>query len=188
MALKLLSLPREVGTHPETGKPIMAGFGRFGPYLSHDGGYASLETPEDVFTVGLNRAVTVIAEKKSKGGKPRGAQALKELGKAPGSDTVIKVMNGRYGPYVSDGKTNATLPRELDPMSVELEQAIELIAARAAKGGPKKKPKKTAKKPAAKGTSPEAKKPAAKKTKKAKTTTKKAAKASPKPAKTPVAS
>ena len=84
-ALRLLSLPREVGLHPETGKPIMAGFGRFGPYLSHDGAYASLETPEDVFTVGLNHAVTLLAERKAKGGRgPRGGQALKELGAHPG--------------------------------------------------------------------------------------------------------
>jgi len=139
MALKLLSLPREVGVHPETGKPIMAGFGRFGPYLQHDGGYASLDSPEDVFTVGINRAVTVLAERKAKGGGPRrGGQALKELGAHPESGAPIKVMKGKYGPYVSDGKLNATLPQGSDPISVTMEEAVALLAARAAKGPAKK--------------------------------------------------
>ena len=119
MALKLLALPREVGIHPETGKPIMAGFGRFGPFLQHDGAYASLETPEDVFTVGINRAVTVLAERKAKGGGPRrGGQALKELGAHPESGAPVKVMKGKYGPYVSDGKLNATLPQGFRSRSV----------------------------------------------------------------------
>ena len=161
LAVKLLSLPREVGLHPESGKPIVAGFGRYGPYVAHAGAYASLETPEDVFTVGLNRAVTLIAERKSKGGRPRGAQALKELGKAPDSDAMIRVLKGRYGPYVSDGTTNATLPNGIDPMSVELDQALELIAVRAAKG-PVKKKKKAAKKAATKPKKAAKKKPAAK--------------------------
>jgi DNA topoisomerase-1 len=159
MAVKLLSLPREVGIHPESGKPILAGFGRFGPFVSHDGSYASLEMPEDVFTVGLNRAVTLIAERKEKGGRPRGAQALKELGKAPDSDAIIRVLKGRYGPYVSDGKINATLPNDIDPMSVELPQALELLAARAAKG-PVKKKRKAVKKKAKSATGSATKKPA----------------------------
>jgi DNA topoisomerase-1 len=139
-ALRLLSLPREVGLHPETEKPIMAGFGRFGPYLSHDGAYASLETPEDVFTVGLNHAVSLLAERKAKGSRgPRGGQALKELGAHPQSGAPIKVMKGRYGPYVTDGSVNATLPRDSDPTSVTLEEAVELIAARVEKGPVKKK-------------------------------------------------
>src|SRR5882762_7311409 len=139
-ALRLLSLPREVGLHPESGKPIMAGFGRFGPYLSNDGTYASLETPEDVFTVGLNHAVTLLAERKAKGGRgPRGGQALKELGAHPHSGAPIKVMKGRYGPYVTDGSVNATLPRDSDPASVTLEDAVQLLAARVEKGPVKKK-------------------------------------------------
>ena len=118
----------------------MAGFGRFGPYLSYEGGFASLETPEDVFTVGLNHAVTLLAERKAKGGRgPRGGQALKELGAHPVSGAPIKVMKGRYGPYVTDGSVNATLPRDSDPMSVTLEDAVELIAARVEKGPGKKK-------------------------------------------------
>ncbi|HEY4264091.1 MAG TPA: type I DNA topoisomerase [Micropepsaceae bacterium] len=160
-ALQLLSLPREVGVHPETGKPIMAGFGRFGPYLSHDGAYASLETPEDVFTVGINRAVTLLAERKEKGGRgPRGSQALKELGAAPGGGAPIKVMKGRYGPYVTDGKVNATLPRDSDPVSVTLEEALALIAARAEKGPAKKKGRGSTA-PAAKAKAPAGKKKAA---------------------------
>ncbi len=155
-ALKLLALPREVGTHPETGKPIMAGFGRFGPFLQHDGGYASLESPEDVFTVGINRAVTVLAERKAKGGGPRrGGQALKELGAHPQSGAPVKVMKGKYGPYVSDGTVNATLPQDSDPASVTMEEAVVLLAARAAKGPAKKK--QGAKKAKA-ATSPKAKK------------------------------
>ena len=138
-ALRLLSLPREVGLHPENGKPIMAGFGRFGPYISHEGAYASLESPEDVFTVGLNRAVTLLAERKEKGGRgPRGSQALKDLGAHPESGSAVKVMKGRYGPYVTDGKINATLPRDSDPNSVTMDEAVALLAARAEKSPAKK--------------------------------------------------
>jgi DNA topoisomerase I len=147
MAVKLLSLPREVGPHPETGKMITANFGRFGPYIAHDGKYASLESPEDVFDIGINHAVTVLAEKKAKGGR-RGPQALKELGNDP-EGHPIKVMKGRYGPYVTDGSNNATIPNADDPESVTLEQALALIAERVAKGGGKKKKKSPAKKPAA---------------------------------------
>ncbi|MGZ5929028.1 MAG: topoisomerase C-terminal repeat-containing protein, partial [Rhizomicrobium sp.] len=163
LAVKLLSLPREVGAHPEDGKMITANFGRFGPYVAHDGKYASLESPEDVFEIGLNHAVTVLAEKKAKGGGRRGPQALKELGQ-DGDGNTIKVLKGRYGPYVSDGDVNATIPESHDPMEVTLEQALALIAERAAKGGGKKKKKKAAPKPKveAKPAKP-AKKPAAKK-------------------------
>jgi DNA topoisomerase-1 len=143
-ALRLLSLPREVGKHPETGNPITANFGRYGPYVAHDGQYASLDSPDEVFTVGLNRAVSVLAEKKSKGRAPRGAQALKELGADPTSGATVKLMRGRYGPYVSDGTTNATV-RDSDPLSVTLEQALGLLAERAAKGAPRKKNGRTAK-------------------------------------------
>ncbi len=148
-ALRLLSLPREVGLHPETQKPIVANFGRFGPYILHDGMYANLENEEDVFTIGLNRAVTVLAEKKANP-KSRFAQskALKELGAHPESKAVVKVMSGRYGPYITDGDTNANVPKGSDPQSVTLEQAVELLRARAEMGGGKKKKKKSAKAPA----------------------------------------
>jgi DNA topoisomerase-1 len=139
-ALRLLSLPREIGLHPETGKPIVANFGRFGPYILHDGVYANLESDDEVFTIGLNRAVTVLAEKKA---NPRRRfnepKALKELGEHPDSKAMVKVMSGRYGPYVTDGETNATLPKGSDPQATTLEQAVELLRARAEQGGGKKK-------------------------------------------------
>ncbi|HEY2883788.1 MAG TPA: type I DNA topoisomerase [Rhizomicrobium sp.] len=138
LALKLLSLPREVGLHPETGKMITANFGRFGPYVAHDGKYASLDSPEEVFTVGLNRAVTVIAEKKANPRSSRGSHALKELGN-DANGTAIKLMKGRYGPYVTDGTINATVPDSDDPLAITLEQATALLAERAAKNGGKKK-------------------------------------------------
>ena len=144
LAVKLLSLPREVGAHPEDGKMITANFGRFGPYIAHDGKYASLESPEDVFEIGLNHAVTVLAEKKAKGGGRRGPQALKELGN-DSEGHPIKVMKGRYGPYVTDGSTNATIPNGDEPENVTLEQALALIAERVAKAGPGKKKKAPAK-------------------------------------------
>jgi DNA topoisomerase-1 len=148
-AVKLLSLPREVGPHPEDGKTITANFGRFGPYVAHDGKYASLESPDDVFTIGLNHAVTLLAEKKARGGGRRGPQALKELGQDAGGNS-IRVLKGRYGPYVSDGETNATIPEGSDPMEVSLEQALALIAERTAKAGGKKKKSKAAARPATK--------------------------------------
>jgi DNA topoisomerase-1 len=138
LALKLLALPREVGPHPEDGKKISANFGRFGPYVAHDGIYASLPSPEDVFEIGLNHAVTLLAEKKAKGPGRRGAQTLKDLGAAP-DGKPIKVLKGKFGPYVSDGETNATLPEGTEPDTVTMEQALALIAERAAKGGKKKK-------------------------------------------------
>ena len=149
MPMKLLSLPRTVGIHPESGKPITANFGRFGPYVAHDGMYASLEASQDVFDVGLNRAVDLIAEKKNNPRGRRGPQALKELGNDP-SGTPIKLMKGRFGPYVTDGTTNATVQNSDDPESVTLEQALALIADRAAKGGGKKKKAKPAPKAKAK--------------------------------------
>jgi DNA topoisomerase-1 len=111
--------------------------------------YANLENEEDVFTIGLNHAVTVLAEKKANP-KSRFAQskALKELGPHPESKAVVKVMSGRYGPYITDGDTNANVPKGSDPQSVTLEQAVELLRARAEMGGGKKKKRKTAKAPA----------------------------------------
>jgi DNA topoisomerase I len=143
LALKLLALPREVGKHPETGEPITANFGRFGPYVAHNGQYASLDSPDDVFTIGINHAVTVLAEKKAKSRPRGGPEALKELGKNAEGE-LVKLMRGRYGPYVSDGSTNATLPKDADPLTVTLEQALVLIADREAQGGGKKKKAKKA--------------------------------------------
>ncbi|MHA7970711.1 type I DNA topoisomerase [Rhizobium sp. CAU 1783] len=151
-ALALLSLPRDVGQHPETGKMISAGLGRYGPFVLHDGTYANLESIEDVFSIGLNRAVTVLAEKQSKGPGGRGrtaAAALKEVGEHPDGG-AITVRDGKYGPYINWAKVNATLPKGKDPQSVTLEEALAMIAEKAGKSGgkttkAKKAPAKTAK-------------------------------------------
>jgi len=153
-ALALLSLPRDVGKHPESGKMISAGLGRYGPFVLHDGTYANLESIEDVFSIGLNRAVSVIAEKQSKGKAGRNGgtpAALKDLGEHPAGGGGITVRDGRYGPYVNFGKVNATLPKGKDPMTVTLEEAVQLIAEREAKGGGGKKPARGRKTAKAKG-------------------------------------
>lgn len=133
-ALKLLSLPRDVGNHPETGKMIIANLGRFGPYLQHDGKYANLPGVDDLFEVGLNRAVTIIAEKDARGPRARnGPAALVELGEHPTLGGPIKVMEGRYGPYVAHEKVFATIPKGTDPKAVTMEMAVALVAERALK-------------------------------------------------------
>lgn len=147
-AVRLLSLPRTIGTHPESGLAITTSIGRFGPYLLHDGKYAKLSSTADVFETGMNAAVAKLAEAASGGGFKRGARApaepLRVLGKnADGAD--IKLLDGRYGVYVSDGEVNATLPKDIAQDALTLERALELIAERVAKGGVKKKPKVLAK-------------------------------------------
>ncbi|MCB2096598.1 MAG: type I DNA topoisomerase [Parvularculaceae bacterium] len=174
-ALQLLALPRQIGPHPEDGEMIEAGLGRFGPFVKHGKTYANLPSIEDVFEVGLNRAVTLIAEKRAnpRAGRNAAAKPLKELGAHPANGEPVNVMDGRYGPYVKCGKINATLPKGLDPQSVTLERAVELIAEREKKAPAKKKtakkaaPKKkaAAEKPAKKA--PAKKKAAAKKAKSA---------------------
>ncbi len=144
-ALALLALPREVGLHPETGKPIVAGFGRYGPYVQHDGKYASLSAPEEVFEIGINRAVSLLAEKAANR-RPRASSLVKELGDHPQLGGKVQVLSGRYGPYVRHGKVNATLPKDRDPEQVTLQEAVELIAAKSAKGPAKKAPRKSARK------------------------------------------
>jgi len=141
-ALKLLALPREIGPHPETGKPITASIGRYGPYLAHDGKYAKLSGTRDVFETGMNAAVTLLAEAANRGGRGEGrakAEPIKTFGAHPASGGEIRVMPGRYGPYVTDGTTNATLPKAVKPEDITEQQAIGLIDARAAKGPAKKK-------------------------------------------------
>jgi DNA topoisomerase-1 len=143
-ALGLLSLPREVGKHPDDGEPIVAGVGRFGPYVQHGKSYASLETGDDVLNIGLNRAVTLIEEKKLKGprGKRFGSDPGRSLGDHPDKGGAIVVKNGRYGPYASHDGVNATLPSDKTPETITLEEAVALIDARAARGGGKKGPAK----------------------------------------------
>jgi DNA topoisomerase-1 len=151
-AMALINLPRDIGQHPESGKMISAGIGRYGPFVLHDGTYANLETVEDVFSIGLNRAVTVIAEKLAKGpGRGRGTPtALKALGDHPDGGPIT-VRDGKYGPYVNWGKINATLPKDKVPADVTVEEALEMIAAKAGASGKKTKaPAKKAAKPKAK--------------------------------------
>ena len=170
-AITLLSLPRQIGPHPDDGQMIEAAIGRFGPYVKHGAVYANITDVEEVFTIGMNRAVEVLAQKATRGrGALAPAQPLKLLGEHP-SGGEISVMPGKYGPYVKWAKVNATLPKELDPETVSLDEALALIAEKAGKGGKKAAPKRAATKPAAKkpavkkpaATKPAAKKPAAKK-------------------------
>jgi DNA topoisomerase-1 len=129
-ALGLLRLPRDVGPHPETGEMIQAGLGRYGPYLKYDGGFTSLPADDDVLTIGLNRAVTIIAESQAKKG---GGKTI-ELGNHPDDGKPVKIKSGRFGPYAEHGKIRATLPKGTEMDAVTLEQAVELIKAKAAKG------------------------------------------------------
>ena len=190
-ALKLLALPRTIGEHPETRKPILAGIGRFGPYLQHDGKYKSIPKDDDVLAIGMNRAVEILAQE-SKGRGRNAAPPGKEIGKHPQSGETISLHEGRYGPYVKMGAINATLPKSIEPSAVTVEQAMDLIAARVEAGATGKKGKKTtvkkttetaaaktaakkpAKKPAA-GDAVPAGKPAGSKTAAKKTAAKKAA-------------
>jgi DNA topoisomerase-1 len=146
---------------------ITSGIGRYGPFVLHDGMYANMESVDDAFTIGINHAVTLLAEKAAKGPGRRGAAAaLKDLGEHPdGESGKIVVNDGRYGPYVKCGKINATLPKDKDPQTVTLEEAVALIAEKAAKTGkkPATKKKAPAKKKTAAKKKPAAKKPAAKK-------------------------
>jgi DNA topoisomerase-1 len=150
-ALTLLSLPREVGEHPEGGM-VKSNFGRFGPYVMHQGPedkkpvYASLKDPADVFEIGMNRAVELLAEKRANpGGRGRGAaKPLRELGEHPETGGPVQVFEGRYGPYVKCGKVNATLPKDESPEDITLEAATALIDEKAAKSGTKGKAKKKA--------------------------------------------
>ena len=164
-ALLLLNLPRPIGPHPEDGVLVEAGIGRFGPYIKHNSTYANLPEVDEVFTIGMNRAVEVLAQKASRGaGRGAAAQPLRELGAHPDGGAV-QVMPGKYGPYVKWEKVNATLPKELTPEAVTLDEALALIAEKASKGGkkPARKAAKPKAEPAEKPVKTAAKKPAAKK-------------------------
>lgn len=142
-ALRLLSLPREVGPHPEDGKPITAGLGRYGPFIQHAGTYANVADIDEVFDIGLNRAVSLLAEKRAgRAGRGAASAPLKELGPHPEDGAPVQVMAGRFGPYVKWNKVNATLPRGTAPEDMTLDAALPLLAAKAAAGGSKTKPTK----------------------------------------------
>jgi DNA topoisomerase I len=146
IALALLSLPRELGAHPDTGKPIIVNNGRFGPYIMHDGKFTSLPSSEDPLTIGINRAVDVLSRAPSKSG---GNEKLRVLGKHPDDDAEVAIYKGRYGPYIKHGKVNAPFPKSASLDALTLEEALPLLAARSASGskGGKKfgKAQKTAK-------------------------------------------
>ncbi len=138
-ALMLLSLPREIGPHPEDGEIVEAGIGRYGPFVRHGKLYANLPEVDDVFTIGMNRAVEELAKKAASRGRGRTAvPPLKELGEHPEGGGAVTVMDGRYGPYVKWEKVNATLPKDTEPGNVTMDMAVALIAEKAAKGGKKK--------------------------------------------------
>jgi DNA topoisomerase I len=151
-ALALLALPRQVGVHPSENEMILAGLGRYGPYLQMGKMYANLPSIEDVFEIQMNRAVAVIDEKKAGGGKGRFGRAapapIKELGESPVTGKPVRVLNGRYGPYINDGEVNANVPKDKKPEDVTLDEALSLLAARLEAGGGKKKKKAPAKKAA----------------------------------------
>ncbi len=161
-ALALLALPREVGKSPEDGEPIMASVGRFGPYVKHGKVYASLEEGDDVLTVGLNRAMHLIADKiaNPKKGRRFGADPGKTLGEHPDKGGPIVVKNGRFGPYVSHNGVNATLTGDKTPDTVTLDEAVVLLDARAAAMGNSPKGRRAAGRKTASGKA--AVKPAAK--------------------------
>ncbi|WP_298967295.1 type I DNA topoisomerase [uncultured Methylobacterium sp.] len=139
-ALKLLALPREVARHPETGEPILANLGRYGPYVQHGKTYANLGKDDDVLEIGGNRAIDLIVQKEQGGGRGRpAADPGRSLGTDPTNGNAVAVKAGRYGPYVTDGETNATLPKGTSAEAVTLEEALPLLAARREAGGSKKK-------------------------------------------------
>ncbi len=162
LALKFLSLPREVGHHPETGLPIIANNGRFGPYLLYNDKFKSIPRTDSVYEIDLPRALEVLAMERAPRGADSAASVLKELGAHPEDGKPVTVRSGRYGPYVKHGATNATLPKDITPEEVSLDEALSLIAARVAKG-PAKKPVKKAAAKAPAATKPAQEKPATKK-------------------------
>ncbi|MFL9611219.1 type I DNA topoisomerase [Methylobacillus sp. Pita2] len=141
-ALKLIALPRDLGQHPETGKKVVANIGRFGPYVNHDGKFKSIPKSDSVFDIDMARAVELLAQANS------GPAPIKELGAHPDGTGNIAVYSGRFGPYVQHGKLRATLPKGQEPESLTMEQALELLSAKAAKDAPAKKGKAPAKKAA----------------------------------------
>jgi len=145
-ALAILSLPRELGTHPEDGQPVLAGVGRFGPYVKHGSKYKSIPADESVLEIGMNRAVALLAEAKATG-RGRAAKPIRVVGNHPGDAAPIELYEGRYGVYVKHAGLNATVPRDLKPEELTVDQAVSLLAERAAKGGKTAKPVRARKTP-----------------------------------------
>ena len=174
-ALDLLSLPRVVGQDPESGEDITAQNGRYGPYLKKGTDSRSLETEEQIFTVTLEQALEIFAQPKRRRGQAAARGPLRELGQDPATDKPVVIKDGRFGPYITDGQTNVTVPRSEDPATITAERAFELLADKRAKGPAKKRTtrKTTTRKTAAKKTT--AKKTTATKKTAAKTATSKAA-------------
>ncbi len=140
-ALKLLSLPRDLGAHPADGEIIVASNGRFGPYVKHGDEFRSLEDGDDVHTITLERALALLAAPKKSRRRTMTRTVLRTLGAPPQGGAEVTLMDGRYGPYVTDGQTNASLPKTADPAALTLEQAVELLKARAETGPPAKRPR-----------------------------------------------
>jgi DNA topoisomerase-1 len=173
-ALALLALPREVARHPETGEPILANLGRFGPYVQHGKTYANLGKDDDVLEIGGNRAIDLIVAKEQGGGRGRpAADPGRPLGKDETSGRDLVVKAGKYGPYVTDGEVNATLPKTMAAEALTLDEAIALVNAKRASGGGKPAKRGAVRKSSARGASGD--KPAAKKTATKKPAAKKAA-------------
>ncbi|NCN40734.1 DNA topoisomerase I, partial [bacterium] len=141
MALNLLSLPKTLGEHPESGKEVKKGLGRFGPYVVHDGDFRSIPKTDDIFEVELPRALELLAQPKKGRGR---AAPLKEFGDHPETGDPIQLLTGKYGPYIKCGKTNVSIPEDQEPKDVTLEQALELLKDRLKTGGKKKKAQKKA--------------------------------------------
>jgi len=131
VALRLLALPRELGGHPETGKPVRAGIGRFGPYVVHDSTFASLRKADDILDIALPRALELLAEKSKRGpGRASSQKVLRELGEHPETGEPVAILDGRYGPYVKHQKVNASLAKDQDPQTLSLDDALALLAAK----------------------------------------------------------
>jgi DNA topoisomerase-1 len=145
VALRLLSLPRELG-HGDDGEAILANVGRFGPYVKHGSEFRSLEESDDVYTISFERAKELLAQPKKSMRRARQApKELKALGKHPDSGADVKILDGRYGPYVTDGTTNASVPKGTQVEAVTMSAAVELLKAREGMGGKKARRAKTAK-------------------------------------------
>ena len=144
IAVSLLALPRDLGPHPDDQKSVKAGIGRYGPYVLHDGTYASLGKEDDVLDIDLARGVELLTAKRERRGKGAGQTVLKELGTHPESGEEINILDGRYGPYVKHGKINASLKKGTEPDSVTLEEALELLAAKESAPKRKRRTKKAA--------------------------------------------